>query len=151
MAEWRSACCNPFKKSGHAAKKKNLRPVTKRMREEHPQFNLSVESRICDNCRKQLARTVSTHEEISSDSSTSSPVPVEFDKVERLESLQLVSKCLQDMGETPITKRRARSKRYTRDKVSRITALMDKAAITGEKAGDDREIIEQLKEVPQHY
>ena len=119
------------------------------MCEEHPQFNLSVESRICDNCRKQLARTVSTHEENSSDSSTSSipsPVPVEFDEVERLESLQLVSKCLEDIGETPITKRKARSKKYTRDKVSRITALMDKAAITGEKAGDDREIIEQLKE-----
>ena len=148
MAEWRSACCNPFKKSGHATKK-NLRPVTKRMCEEHPQFNLSVESRICDSCRKQLARTVSTQEENSSDSSTSSipsPVPVEFDEVERLESLQLVSKCLEDIGETPITKRKARSKKYTRDKVSRITALMDKAAITGEKAGDDREIIEQLKE-----
>ena len=40
-AEWRSACCNTFKKSGHAAKK-NLRPVTKRMCEEHPQFNLSI-------------------------------------------------------------------------------------------------------------
>jgi len=117
--------------------------------EEHPQFNLSVESRICDNCRKQLARTVSTHEENSSDNSTSSipsPVPVEFDEVERLESLQLVSKCLEDIGETAITKRKARSKKYTRDKVSRITALMDKAAITGEKPGDDREIIEQLKE-----
>ena len=66
--------------------------------------------------------------------------------MERLESLQLVSKCLEDIGETAITKRKARSKKYTRDKVSRITALMDKAAITGEKAGDDREIIEQLKE-----
>jgi len=103
----------------------------------------------CDNCRKQLARTVSTHEENSSDSSTSSipsPVPVEFDEVERLESLQLVSKCLEDIGETPITKRKARSKKYTRDKVSGITALMDKAAISGEKTGDDRKIIEQLKE-----
>ena len=134
MAEWRSACCNPFKKSGHAAKK-NLRLVTKRMCEEHPQFNLSVESRICDSCRKQLARTVSTQEENSSDSSTSSipsPVPVEFDEVERLESLQLVSKCLEDIRETPITKQKAWSKKYTIDKVSRITALMDKPAITGE-------------------
>jgi len=33
-----------------------------------------------------------------------------------------VSKCLEDIGETAITKRKARSKKYTRDKVSRITA-----------------------------
>ena len=116
---------------------------------EHPQHNLSVESRICDNCRKQLAKTVSTHEDSSSGSSTPSipsPLPVELSEVERLESLQLVSKCLEDMGETPLTKRKVRSKKYSRDKVSRITALMEKAAITGEQAGDDREIVEQLKE-----
>ena len=148
MAEWRSACCNPFNKSAHTARK-NLRPVTKKMCEEHPQHNLSVESRICDNCRKQLAKTVSTHEDSSSGSSTPSipsPLPVELSEVERLESLQLVSKCLEDMGETPLTKRKVRSKKYSRDKVSRITALMEKAAITGEQAGDDREIVEQLKE-----
>jgi len=71
-----------------------------------------IKDLYCDNCRKQLARTVSTHEENSSDSSTSSipsPVPVEFDDLERLGSLQLVSKCLEDIGETPITKRKARS------------------------------------------
>ena len=86
----------------------------------------------------------------SSISPASIPTPEEstdLSKMERLESLQAVSKCLEEVGESPLTVRKARSKKYSQQKVAKITAMMDKATLGSSKLpGDDREIIEQLKE-----
>ena len=55
QSQWRSTCWNPFNKSNHNAKRKNLRPVTRWMCEQAA--NISVGMRICDSCRKALTRT----------------------------------------------------------------------------------------------
>ena len=153
---WRTNCCNPFKKSGHAVHKKSLRPVTSRMCKIHPELGLSVGSRMCDNCRKQLAKTSAMTlpsadilpSSSSSSTSITSPEITELHDhgAERLESIKAVSKCLEDLGETPIIMRKVRSKKYSKDKMARITAKMDRAFIDEDKSGDDREIIRQLKE-----
>ena len=122
---WRTSCCDPFKKPGHAVKK-SLQPVTKRMCEINPHLGLSVGSRICDNCRKHLGRTssmtLSTADIVSSSSSShqssisSIASPELHDhETERLESLKAVNLCLEDLGETPITMRKARSKKYSKE------------------------------------
>ena len=111
---------------------------------------------MCDNCRKQLAKTSAMTlpsadilpSSSSSSTSISSPEIAELHDhgAERLESIKAVSKCLEDLGETPITMRKVRSKKYSKDKMARITAKMDRAFIDEDKSGDDREIIRQLKE-----
>ena len=54
---WRSNCTNPFKKPRHAVSKKSLRPVTKKMCMIDPGLGLTIGTKICDSCRKQLGKT----------------------------------------------------------------------------------------------
>ena len=123
----------------------------------YPHVGLSVGSRICDNCRKHLGRTssmtLSTADIVSSSSSShqsskSSIASPELhdQETERLESLKAVNLCLEDLGETPITMRKARSKTYSKNKMATIAAKMDRMFIDEIRSGDDRAIIEQLKE-----
>ena len=156
---WRSNCCNPFKKPGHNVQKKSLRSITSKMCTMYPEYGLTPDSRICDNCRKQLAKKTTSaplpsveNDPISSSSSTSITSPeitelhVQDDEIERLESLKTVSKCLEKLGETPMTMRKIRSKKYAKNKLSKITEKMDKIFIDECKSGDDQEIVLQLKE-----
>ena len=50
------SCCNPFAIPGHesSSRKKNLRIVQEWMVEKVP--HISLQSRICDYCRKKLAK-----------------------------------------------------------------------------------------------
>ena len=50
------SCCNPFDIPGHTwcSRRKNLRPVTAWMCERAP--HISVDSKICDTCRKKLSK-----------------------------------------------------------------------------------------------
>ncbi len=127
------------------------------MRKKNPQLCLLEGSRICDKCRKQLAQTIpetsslaETQPSTSSSppsSSVASPEVPELDHREkRLESLEAVTKCLKNLGETPITLRKLRSKKYSKNKMAKIVEKMDQVIIDEDKSGDDREIIQQLKE-----
>ncbi len=127
------------------------------MRKKNPQLCLLEGSRICDKCRKQLAQTIpetpllaetqpSTSSSPPSSSIASPEVPELDHREKRLESLEAVTKCLEDLGETPITLRKLRSKKYSKNKMAKIVEKMDQVIIDVDKSGDDREIIQQLKE-----
>ena len=55
MAQAKVACCNPFELPRHTrgSRKKNLRSVTAWMCET---ASISMESKICDTCRRKLIR-----------------------------------------------------------------------------------------------
>ena len=116
QSQWRSTCCNPFKISGHTAKRSALRSVTNWMCEKHSQVQRG--SKICDTCRKKLAKlseapTLDLECDVSpltqSDLSDSEVI-----EEEECDSLYLVNQCLEDLDETPITKRKLRTKKYSK-------------------------------------
>ncbi len=138
---WRDKCCNPFNKQRHNSKKKSLRPVTKAMSEVDCKLGLQIGSRICNGCRVQLSGIREAQSLSESPTSVpSSPLSASFVEAERLESLQLVSECLQGLGETPATKRKTRSKKYSKDKLARVTEMMGNAMIREDKESDDTTI-----------
>ena len=102
---WRSTCCNAFQIQGYTARKSSLRPVTKWMREKNS--SIQVGSKICDTCRKRLAKVSSTpnRDEDAETVGSSSPTPsdsvsdheIEY---EHSEAIGVVNQCLVDLGET---------------------------------------------------
>lgn len=154
-SEWRSTCCNPFHKKDHGGKRKTLRPVTKWMCEKDS--NISMGSKICDCCRKKLATSIpephsyseSTFELSPTPSPPVSPPGSEVLQYEEFESMRLVNQCLDDIGETPVTKRKLQSKKYSEQKLEHLTTMMGKGIIGGttfNESKDEIEIIKQLKE-----
>ena len=152
--QWRSTCCNPFSISGHTARRNALRPVTNWMCEKHPLVQMG--SKICDTCRKKLAKlsevpTLGLESDLSPSTPSDSSSGSEMIKEEKYDSLHLVNKCLEDLDETPVTKRKLRTKKYSERKLEIVTAKME-AAMLGErpsgpfKPNDESEILQQLKE-----
>ena len=119
--------------------------MTKEMWEKHPDLDLQLGGKVCDGCRKQLDRRSYLEEYQPSSPSISDYEDVSIDETEQ-PPLQIVSDCLEKLGETPIDRRKAsRSKKYSKQKVAKITALMDKVVLGEEKPQDEAEIIHQLK------
>ena len=147
--QWRNLCCNPFNKPHHFTRKKSrLRVVTERMREKVPSI---LPGEICDSCRKQLAAESEQRSlpQEPSDSSPESDVVSPTDETfgHPLATLAVANKHLDAIGETPLTKRKLRSKRYRRQKFEVVTAMMQKAVLDdAQEISDDSEIIAQLKE-----
>ena len=54
--------------------------------------------------------------------------------------------CLAEIGETPFSQSRVRSKTYSRQKVKKITEALQRTAVTGAPVNDGIEMIQQLKE-----
>ena len=61
--QWANSCCNPFNNQRH--KKSSLRPVLPWMGKKIP--NLTLEEKICDNCRKKLSEMEIAQYESSDD------------------------------------------------------------------------------------
>jgi len=49
-----NVCCNPFNKTGHSSKKKNLKPVLPWMLEKIP--SIVPGAKIYDSCKKELVQ-----------------------------------------------------------------------------------------------
>ena len=121
------SCCNPFDIPGHAwsSRKKNLRLVTAWMCESAP--HVSIGSRICDTCRKKLSKEppVLIPEPLIPEPDSPSPdaeeTEVYFQTPAAVSSL---NKCLAEIGETPYSQSKARAKKYSRQKVKKITEAM---------------------------
>ena len=147
---WKSTCCNPFQVRGHTARKSSLRPVAKWMREKNS--TIQVGSKICDTCRKKLAKVSNTpnHDVDAETVNSSSPTPsdsvsdheIEY---EHSEAIGVVNQCLVDLGETPVTKRKLQSKKYKERKLEVLTTKMSKVLLS-EKQNDESEMLQQLKE-----
>ena len=117
----------------------------------NPNVGLKVGLKICDTCRKRLAIAPEEEQSSSSSSPAASSIPTpelaDLSREERLESMHAVNLCLEKLGETPITARKARSKKYSQKKVEEVTAMMGRAGLQSrEQSGDDKEIIQQLKD-----
>ena len=140
-SQWSNSCCNPFGESGHSSRRKNLRPVAKWMCERAP---ISTGSKICDNCRKKLAKVPVTVPSSESESYCKSGKDPYVDVPQSLASLnQLV-----ESGETPVSKSKLHQSRYPRDKVEKITAAMKRVVlydVKSDDSDDDSEVIKQLK------
>ena len=148
---WRSTCCNPFQVRGHTARKNTLRPVAKWMCEKNPIIQKG--SKICDTCRKKLAKVCKDSDldvDAGTDSSSSTPSESPGDRDmgnEHFESIGVVNKCLVDLGETPVTKRKLQSKKYKERKLELLTTKMSEAMSMGRsRENDEGEILQQLKE-----
>lgn len=102
-------------------------------------------SKICDNCRKKLAK-IPTTPQVSSASEYESENDVYADTSESLASL---NQCLGEIGETPVSKHKLQQTKYPKQKIKKITTAMKRVMICDESSGetDDKgEIIKQLKE-----
>ena len=113
-SHWKNICCNPYNEPSHIVRKKSqLRLVTKRMCEKFPSI-LSGE-RICDDCRKKLAKTSPPQPSDSSTESerTDSPPTDQQFQVDICEPLMVVNQYLNTVGETPLTKRKLQSRKYS--------------------------------------
>lgn len=143
------SCCNPFDIPGHGwgSRRKNLRSVTPWMCEIAPQ--ISIGSKICDTCRKRLSKesvlipdpeTHISDSEHEADDADSEPY------VEAQQAVSSLNKCLVDLGESPYSQIKARGKKYSKQKVQKITEAMKRTVISGAASDDGSEMIQQLKE-----
>lgn len=147
------SCCNPFDIPGHgwSSRKKRLRPVQAWMCERAP--HISTGSKICDNCRKKLSKESPSISETDSlplecESPIQSDYPPEEDEcyIQRSEAVFTLNKCLADIGETPFSHTKAQGKKYSRQKVEKITQAMKHTFISVETTDDGAEMIQQLKD-----
>ena len=138
------SCCNPFDIPGHnwSSRTKNLRPVMEWMCERAPQ--IPIGSKICDTCRKKLSKQPPVLlPEPDSPSSVAEEPEVYVHIPEAVASLNV---SLADIGETPYSRIKARGKKYSRQKVEKITEAMKHTIISTETIDDGSEMIQQLKE-----
>ena len=107
---------------------------------------ISQGQKICDACRKELAKTSEPLSDSASESEQTGTPDEDTFQVEAVEPLALVNKCLETIGDTPLTKRKLQSKKKSKEKVKRITAMMEKVVVGDTQYSDEGEIIKQLKE-----
>ena len=99
-------CCNPFDLPGHSNCRKQLRNVQEWMIMKSP--NISIGSKICDNCRKKLSKVTSSPP--SPNITPESESELYLDKEELTATLNL---CLKQIGETPYSRTKSsRKKNY---------------------------------------
>lgn len=126
--------------------------------------NISMGMRICDTCRKALARIpaclpevesqLSIFPELESSSQSGSPRSQSPPRSEELEfeaskSLKQMNQCLEDIGKTPVTRKKLRSKKYLDKKLDEVTEMLKKVTIgdtDSVRTTDESEILQQLKE-----
>ena len=149
QSQWKNTCCNPFQKINHSSKRKSLRPVTKWMCRKVP--SIIEGSKICDDCRKKIVKFVPELSDSASDTEFESTSPACSDEKPYTDpsiSVSLLNQYLHDVGDTPITKRRMKSKKYSKQKVERMVRSMERMMISDTKddISTDGEIIEQLKQ-----
>ena len=135
------ACCNPFDISGHdwSSRKKNLRPVQPWMCEKAP---IAMGGNICDSCRKKLAKEPTPSMAVPSVLSSSGSEAEEAKQYCEEKAISSMNKCFEDIGETPFSRRKARQKDYSRQKIETLTKALQDTEIRD----DGSEMLQQLKE-----
>jgi len=116
--------------------------------------------KICDDCRKRLAK----ESLLVADTGIPTPPSPDFDSLshdipdspavdkalqlheDKSKSLVLVNQCLDMFGQTPLTKSKLRSKHYSKQKVEKVTTMMQNLVVSDPQSKDDGEIVQQLKE-----
>ena len=144
-----NSCCNPFDLPGHSwsSRKKNLRPVSEWMCNK---AIISMGSKICDTCRKKLAKCPDLDTLTDTDSPGYSDAPTDEQYLDAPEAVASVNRCLLEIGETPLPAA-ARSIKQVEHKMDRLTEAMkgmilEDSPDISPKMSDENEIILQLKE-----
>lgn len=125
--------------------------------------NISVGMKICDTCRKALERTPACLPEVESqpsilpelESSSQSGSPrsqsppcsqeLEF---EASKSLKQMNQYLEDIGKTPVTRKKLLSRKYLDKKLDEVTEMLKKVTIgdtNSVRTTDESEMLQQLK------
>ena len=145
------SCCNPFDIPGHtwSSRKKNLRPVSAWMCERAP--NITIDMKICDTCRKKLSKEspwLDVTESAASELNPSSSQATQSDSLffHSSEAVSSLNVCLAEIGETPFSQCKSRSKVYCGQKVKKITEALQRTVIPMAPMDDGTEMIQQLKE-----
>ena len=153
--KWKKTCCNPFHQPNHS-KKSNLRHVLSWMCEKQP--NLTLDDKICDDCRKKLAKLPVLSAEVESTDSESQgwesqdvgeSSQLEESALHQQESVESLNQCLSAIGETPITKKKLQQVKYPKEKLKKVKVSIKKkifpdAASNG--SDSESEMVKQLKE-----
>ena len=117
-------------------------------------LHISVDSKICDTCRKKLSKeshNVTESEPIISEPDPPSPPSSQATESDPLfstasEAASSLNMYLAKKGETPYSQSRAHSKSYSSQKVKKITEALQRTVITEAPIDDGTEMIKQLKE-----
>lgn len=124
----RIQCCNPLKKTNHFIRdRKKLRNVTAWMPKFYPQIVNG--SKICDKCRKEItgiknAQSLS-EKNIEDDNSHSETILDDAtDFTTNTELVQSLNISLEQLGESPISRKRMKCKKYGTSKVRKISSTM---------------------------
>ena len=110
-----------------------------------------MSSKICDTCRKKLKKEQDTEPILAEPDSPfpSPPTPQESESdplfCDVSGATSSLNMYLADVGETPYSLCKARSKSYSRQKVQKITEALQRTVITEAPVDDGTEMIEQLK------
>ena len=141
QSQWNNSCYNPFDHHNHSYKQKNLRPVAKCMCERTLSTCISLGCKICDNCRKKLAKLPTTSK-VSSASELESESEVYADVSESLASL---NQHLGEIGETPVSEHRLQRSNYPKQKIKKITTAMKRVMLHDESLDESDDEGETIK------
>lgn len=133
-------CFNPLKKSDHRVRdNKKLRNVTDWMLEDFG--GLPKEAKICDSCRKQLTALKNNQEANETCADDCETDPNFSSKSEVIETLNA---SLQELGESPINKKRVEYQPYALKKIKKINSSMKRKLFTNiqESSDDEAELLE---------
>ena len=103
---------------------------------------LTLEDKICDNCRKKLADMSSATESSEEDVEVGGTENV----LQEEESLDPFNQCLSAIGETPVVKKKLQQVKYPKEKIKKITTAMKKKLSILDASDSESEIVKQLKE-----
>ena len=92
--------------------------------------SISLGCKICDNCRKKLAKLPTTPK-VSSSSELESESEVYAHASESLASL---NQCLGEIGETPVSKHKLQRSNYPKQKTKQITTAMKRVMLRDESS-----------------
>lgn len=144
LFEMADSCCSPFNLPRHnwSSRKKSLRPVQKWMLAK---ANLSLESKICDSCRKKLSKCSDVDATIEPPPVCDTSVDEQY--IDPAEAISSVNKCLLEIGETPMPSHPTNFKTIDK-KMDRLAGAMkslvfDDQMDTNRQRDDNSEIIAQ--------
>lgn len=153
----RIQCCNPLKKANHFVRdRKKLRSVTAWMPELYPQIISG--SKICDKCRKEIseiknAQSLSDKNSEDEQSQAETFLHSDSEFTTNSEVVQSLNISLEQLGESPIAKRKMKCKKYGTAKVHKISSTIKQklfSTAAESSSSDDNhteklEVIENLK------
>ncbi|KAG8183380.1 hypothetical protein JTE90_008282 [Oedothorax gibbosus] len=146
----RVQCCNPLKKSFYKKQKKTEKAWMPEMFSQ-----IARGSMICDKCRKEVTYLKNTpsiseiNEEVSEASCSKKFCDNDPDFTASA-VVQTINTSLQELGESPIDKRKLKYKKYSKSKVKKISSSMKRklfVAIENSSSENDNEdsVLQNLK------